>query len=141
MIFLFLSFSALANNNYTSHFDLQSINFVQNTIDVSKSDKTLYFSLRAYSQLGLNRVIVYFQSPSGKETVETSCVNKKKTKVGLLLGRVLFKKKSEIGEWIINKIVIEDLEGNQHAYDKDFLIANNFTHSLFVKSKGNRLRK
>ncbi|MCY1633835.1 hypothetical protein [Marinifilum sp. D737] len=130
-----LSFSAYANNELKGKFNLHSVNLVQKSIDVSKSDETLYFSLRAYSLQGLNKVDIYFESPSGKEVIQTTCENKKKTKVGMLLGRILFKKKSESGEWKINKIVVEDLEGNSHTYDKKFLAENKFTHSLLIKSK------
>lgn len=132
----FISVSALANNKGTKgKFNLHSVNFVQNSIDVSRSNETLYFSLRAYSLQGLNRVDVYFESPSGNEIIQTTCSNKKKTKVGMLLGRILFKKKSENGEWKINKIVIVDLEGNSFTYNKEFLAENKFTHSLMIKSK------
>lgn len=130
-----LSFSVYANNELKGKFNLHSVNLVQKSIDVSKSDETLYFSLRAYSLQGLNKVDIYFESPSGKEVIQTTCENKKKTKVGMLLGRILFKKKSESGEWKINKIVVEDLEGNSHTYDKKFLAENKFTHSLLIKSK------
>ncbi|NOU58249.1 hypothetical protein [Marinifilum caeruleilacunae] len=130
------SISATANKKeLKGKFNLHSVNFVQNSIDVSKSDETLYFSLRAYSLQGLSRVDVYFESPSGNELIQTTCSNKKKTKVGMLLGRILFKKKSESGEWKINKIVVVDLEGNSHTYDKEFLAENKFTHSLMIKSK------
>lgn len=131
-----ISFSAMANNKeLKGKFNLHSVNFVQSSIDVSKSDETLYFSLRAYSLEGLNKVDVYFESPSGNQLIQTTCSNKKKTKVGMLLGRILFKKKSENGEWKINKIVVVDLEGNSHTYDKTFLAENKFTHSLMIKSK------
>ncbi|MDQ2177811.1 hypothetical protein [Marinifilum sp. D714] len=130
-----LSFSVCANNELKGKFNLHSVNLVQKSIDVSKSDETLYFSLRAYSLQGLNKVDIYFESPSGKQIIQTTCENKKKTKVGMLLGRILFKKKSESGEWKINKIVVEDLEGNCHTYDKKFLAENKFTHSLLIKSK------
>ena len=133
---LFISVSALANKKgIKSKFNLHSVNFVQNSIDVSRSDETLYFSLRAYSLQGLNRVDVYFESPSGNEIIQTTCSNKKKTKVGMLLGRILFKKKSEDGEWKINKIVVVDLDGNSFTYNKEFLAENKFTHSLMIKSK------
>jgi hypothetical protein len=118
----------------SSKFGLKSISFVQKSINVSRSDESVFFSLRAYSQLGLNKVIIYFISPSGKQTLETTCVNKKKTKAGLLLGRILFKKRSEIGEWEINKIIIEDSEGNQESYDKEFLIQNKFSYILQIKA-------
>jgi len=130
-----LSFSVYANNELKGKFNLHSVNLVQKSIDVSKSDETLYFSLRAYSLQGLNKVDIYFESPSGKQVIQTTCENKKKTKVGMLLGRILFKKKSENGEWKINKIVVEDLEGNSHTYDKKFLAENKFSHSLLIKSK------
>lgn len=130
-----LSFSAYANSELKGKFNLHSVNLVQKSLDVSKSDETLYFSLKAYSLQGLNKVDIYFESPSGKEVIQTTCENKKKTKVGMLLGRILFKKKSESGEWKINKIVVEDLEGNSHTYDKKFLAENKFTHSLLIKSK------
>ncbi|PXY01942.1 hypothetical protein DF185_04645 [Marinifilum breve] len=130
-----LSFSVYASNELKGKFNLHSVNLVQKSIDVSKSDETLYFSLRAYSLQGLNKVDIYFESPSGKEIIQTTCENRKKTKVGMLLGRILFKKKSESGEWKINKIVVEDMEGNSHTYDKKFLAENKFTHSLLIKSK------
>jgi hypothetical protein len=114
--------------------NLHSVNLVQKSIDVSKSDETLYFSLKAYSLQGLNKVDVYFESPSGKELIQTTCTNKKKTKLGMFLGRALFKKKSEQGLWKIIKIVIEDLDGNSFTYDNKFLTENKFTHSLIIKS-------
>jgi hypothetical protein len=129
-------FSLQANNKeLKGKFSLRSVNFVQKSIDVRKSDETLYFSLRAYSLQGLNKVDVYFESPSGNEIIQTTCSNKKKTKVGMLLGRILFKKKSENGEWKINKIVVVDLEGNSYTYNKEFLAENKFTHSLMIQSK------
>ncbi|WP_421919369.1 hypothetical protein [Marinifilum sp.] len=134
LLICIFSFSLQAGN-LKGKFDLHSVNFVQKSIDVSKSDETLYFSLRAYSLQGLSKVDVFFESPSGKKIIQTSCSNKKKTKVGMLLGRILFKKKSESGEWKINKIVVVDLEGNSHTYDKNFLAENKFTHSLMIKSK------
>jgi hypothetical protein len=135
-LFITLNFQVFGNEmelENKSKFGLNSISFVQESINVSKSDESVFFSLRAYSQLGLNKVIVYFKSPSGTKTIETTCVNKKKSKVGLLLGRILFKKKSEIGEWEINKIIIVDSEGNQESYNKEFLIKNKFSYSLQVK--------
>lgn len=139
VFFLLVScFNLFGNNNEmenNSNFGLHSIKFVQNSINVSRSDVTVFFSLRAFSQFGLNRVIIFLSSPSGKETIETSCVNRKKTKVGLLLGRILFKKKSEIGEWKINKIVIEDSNGDSQTFSKEFLINNNFTNSIQIKGK------
>jgi hypothetical protein len=141
LIFIFLlltlNFQVFGNKvelENSSKFGLKSISFVQKSINVSRSDESVFFSLRAYSQLGLNKVIIYFISPSGKQTLETTCVNKKKTKAGLLLGRILFKKRSEIGEWEINKIIIEDSEGNQESYDKEFLIQNKFSYILQIKA-------
>ena len=133
LTYSFFTFSEELSSN-KEKFDLHSINFVQKSIDVSKADESLYFSLKAYSQLGLNTVNIYFESPSGEEIIQTSCTNKKKTKVGLLLGRILFKKKSESGVWKINKIVIEDLNGNLKTFDKAFLIENKFTHTLQINS-------
>lgn len=127
---LFGSNSELENK---SGFGLKSISFVQESIKVGRSNETVFFSVRAYSQLGLNKVIIYLTSPSGNEKIEVSCINKKKTKAGLLLGRILFKKKSELGKWVIDKITIEDIEGNKESVDKDFLIQNKFTYSLLVK--------
>ncbi len=136
-LLLTLNFQVFGNKvelGNTSKFGLKSISFVQESINVSHSNETFFFSLRAYSQLGLSKVIIYFISPSGKETLETSCINKKKSKAGLLLGHVIFKKKSEIGQWEINKIVIEDSEGNQESYNKEFLIQNKFTYSIQIKN-------
>lgn len=135
LVVCILPFSSYAKNELKGEFNLHSVNFVQKSIDVSKSDETLYFSLKAYSLQGLNKVDIYFESPSGKEVIQTTCENKKKTKVGMLLGRILFKKKSESGEWKISKIVVVDWEGNCHTYDKKFLAENKFTHSLLIKSK------
>lgn len=135
-LFVTLNFQVFGNKielENKSKFGLKSINFVQESINISRSDESVFFSLRAYSQLGLNKVIICFISPSGNKTIETTCVNKKKSKVGLLLGRILFKKKSEIGEWEINKIIIVDSEENQISYDKEFLIQNKFSYSLEVK--------
>ncbi len=141
LIFIFLlltlNFQVFGNKvelENSSKFGLKSISFVQKSINVSRSDESVFFSLRAYSQLGLNKVIIYFISPSGNQTLETTCVNKKKTKASLLLGRILFKKRSEIGEWEINKIIIEDSEGNQESYDKEFLIQNKFSYILQIKA-------
>jgi len=138
LAYSFFSFSE-EHTNSNEKFDLHSINFVQKSIDVSKSDESLYFSLKAYSELGLNTVTMFFESPSGEEIIQTSCTNKKKTTVGLLLGRILFKKKSESGVWKINKIVIEDFYGNLKTFNKAFLIENKITHSLQIKS--NKLRR
>ncbi len=110
LVVCILPFSSYAKSDLKGEFNLHSVNFVQKSIDVSKSDETLYFSLRAYSLQGLNKVDIYFESPSGKEVIQTTCENKKKTKVGMLLGRILFKKKSESGEWKISKIVLVDWE-------------------------------
>ncbi|MGQ1911416.1 hypothetical protein ACT3CE_16710 [Marinifilum sp. RC60d5] len=139
ILFLILPFYGFTDElkNEEKEFDLHSITFVQKQIDVSKSDETLYFSLRAHSAIGLNNVIVFFESPSGKEIRQTSCKCRKKTKVGLLLGRILFKKKSESGEWKINKIVIEDQNGNHKTYNREFLVRNKFAHSFQIKNSRN----
>lgn len=116
-------------------FNLQTISFVQNSINVTHSDVSFFFSLKAYSQLGLNKAVIFFISPSGNKVLETSCCNKKKSKIGLLLGRVLFKKKSEPGEWKIQKIIIEDFEGHKVTYDQSYLINNKLVYSLWVEKK------
>jgi hypothetical protein len=131
-MFSLFCYGSKLNNKSESKFSLESINFVQNSINVDHSSETLFFSLRAYSQLGLNLVIVYFTSPSGNVTLTTSCVNKRNTTKALLLGRMLFEKRSEIGEWKVSKIIIQDSEGNQQSFDNPFLIQNNFSHSFLV---------
>lgn len=126
-------------SNSSSKFNLHSINFVQSFIDVSKSDKTLFFSLRGSSRFGLDKVTVFFESPSGSKTLQTECESKKKANVGMILGRILFKKKSESGLWKIKRIILIDLEGNKQEFDNEYLKDNNFVHSLNIK--GNKTKK
>nr|WP_320119696.1 hypothetical protein [uncultured Marinifilum sp.] len=141
ILLLILPLFAFADDlkNKKETFELHSITFVQKQIDVSKSDEILYFSLRAHSPIGLNNVIVFFESPSGNDIRQTSCKCRKKSKVGLLLGRILFKKKSESGEWKIKKIVIEDQCGNHKTYHREFLVQNKFAHSFQIKNS--RIKK
>lgn len=120
------------DNKSELNFSLESINFVQNSINVNHSSETLFFSLRAYSQLGLKCVTIYFISPSGRVTLTTQCINKRNSTVALLLGRMLIEKKSEMGVWRVSQIVIQDSENNQQSFDNQFLIQNNFPHSFLV---------
>ncbi|WP_372751070.1 hypothetical protein [Labilibaculum sp.] len=132
LLFHLFSYGDKLNVRNSSKFSLESISLVQNSINVNRSSETLFFSLKAYSQYGLNRVTIYFISPSGNVILNTSCINRKKSQTAFLLGRMLFKKKSENGEWKIEKIIIQDSEGNQQSFDNTFLIQNNFAHSFFI---------
>ncbi len=143
---IFLLFCCISVTGFSSNYsssgetksELRFINFVQNTIDVSHSNQTVYFSLRACSQEILSKAVIYFESPSGKEQIQTSCVNKKKTKLGFFIGRVLFKKKSEIGIWKISQIIIEDSQGQQTSFDKNYLIDKNLSYSLRITNNSSK---
>lgn len=138
-----LLFCCLNFHGYTSNIaliennkpELKAINFVQNEIEVTHSNKTAYFSLRVCSNEILSTAVIYFQSPSGKGQVQTTCINKKKTNVAFFLGKILFKKKSEIGIWKINRIVIENIQGKQTSYDQKYLIKKKLSHTLRIISK------
>ena len=137
---IFLILCCLSLHGFGIHFErkensksmVKSINFVQNQIDVTHFNETIYFSLRVCSNETLSKAIVFLKSPSGNELLQTTCLNNKNTKQAFFLGQILFKKKSESGIWNITKIIIEDTSGQQVTYDKSYLSQQNLSYSVQI---------
>jgi len=114
---------------------IKSFNFVQSQLDLRKNGDILFFSLRTYSQSQLKKIIVTFNSPSGREMSETSCDINKTTNGELIIGNLKLKKKSESGVWCLGKIVLETIAGELIIFPEEYFIQQKNNTKVLIKGK------